>query len=252
MTPLSSMRSRGWRTDTGMNARIATLNIRQGGTKSAEALTNRLLGYDADLLVVTEFRANDAGLRLIAHLAAAGYTPAHPSTGRSQNTVLVASRRGITQQWPFPQEGLDPRHLWCVGVNETLVCGVYMPQGAAKLPYWEALISRARPSKIDLIIGDFNTGNNDLDKDPQGGKFVGPEMPGRLIASGYSDVWRSLHPGERQYSWFSRPAGNGFRLDYIFATPEWAQRVSTCEFDQGPREAGETDHSGLVASLEWP
>jgi exonuclease III len=105
---------------------------------------------------------------------------------------------------------------------------------------------------IDLIIGDFNTGNNDLDKDPQGGKFVGPEMPGRLITSGYTDVWRSLHPGERQYSWFSRPAGNGFRLDYIFATPEWTQRISTCEFDQGPREAGETDHSGLVASLEWP
>ena len=48
-----------------MTTRIATLNIRHGGSKSAEALAARLLGYDADILVVTEFRANPAGLRLI-------------------------------------------------------------------------------------------------------------------------------------------------------------------------------------------
>lgn len=235
-----------------MHTRIATLNIRQGGTKSAEALTDRMLGYDADLLVVTEFRANAAGTALISRLDAAGYTSAHPSVDRRHNTVLVASRHGLTLHGTFISDGLDPRHLWCVRTGETVVCGVYMPQGAAKLPYWEALISRARQSGIDLLIGDFNTGNNDLDKDTRGGKFVGPEMPGRLIATGYNDVWRSLHPGKREYSWFSRPAGNGFRLDYIFASPAWAQRFSACEFDHASREAGETDHSGLVASVEWP
>lgn len=38
-----------------MTTRIATLNIRHGGSKSSEALGTRLLGYDADILVVTEF-----------------------------------------------------------------------------------------------------------------------------------------------------------------------------------------------------
>jgi exonuclease III len=126
-----------------------------------------------------------------------------------------------------------------------------MPQSTAKLPYWEMLISHAREGKVDLLIGDFNTGNNDLDKDPKGTKFVGPEMPRRLADSGYTDVWRSLHPEVREYSWFSRPGSNGFRLDYIFAVPELVQQISTCEFDHHPRLTGETDHSGLVASLEW-
>ena len=232
-----------------MTLRIATLNIRHGGSKFGAALTARLLGYDADLLVVTEFRANDAGTALIAQLERAGYTTTHPGLDPKQNTVLIASRTPIDRAAPFTRD-LPDRHLWCAEFDGTIICGVYLPQAHAKLPYWEALIDRARRSGVDLLIGDFNTGNNDLDKDPRGTKFVGPEMPGRLSATGYTDVWRSLHPTAREYSWFSRPGDNGFRLDYIFATPEFAGRVRSCEFDHAPRLAGETDHSGLVALLD--
>lgn len=199
--------------------------------------------------MVTEFRANVAGARLITRLEGAGYATSQPSAAPEQNTVLIASRRGIERSQAFGSEGLDSRHLWCAEVDEILVCGVYMPQRTAKLPYWEALIARARTSGVNLLIGDFNTGNNDLDKDPNGTNFIGPEMPGRLVDSGYTDVWRSLHPGVRDYSWYSRPGDNGFRLDYIFAMPELARQISACEFDHAPRVAGETDHSGLVASL---
>nr|WP_218620406.1 endonuclease/exonuclease/phosphatase family protein [Mycolicibacterium hippocampi] len=237
---------------TVITTRIATLNIRHGGTRSAEALSTRLLGYDADLLVITEFRTNDAGTRLISRLEVAGYSIAHPNTEPRQNTVLIASRDAITQRRPLLSEGLDTRHLWCADVNGLLVCGVYMPQNTVKLPYWETLIAQARLSGIDLLIGDFNTGNNDLDKDLKGSKFIGPEMPGRLIDSGYTDLWRSLHPRQREYSWYSCPGNNGFRLDYIFAAPELTRQAFTCEFDHAPRLAGETDHSALVASLGWP
>lgn len=94
-----------------MHARIATLNIRQGGAKAAEALTSRLLGYGADLLVVNEFSANAAGAQLISRLESAGYTSAHPSVDRRHNTVLVASRRDLTPHGTFTSNGLDPRHL---------------------------------------------------------------------------------------------------------------------------------------------
>ena len=232
-----------------MTLRIATLNIRHGGSKFGAALAARLLGYDADLLVVTEFRSNEAGAALVAQLERAGYTTTHPGVDPKQNTVLIASRTPIDRATPFTRD-LPDRHLWCAEFDGTIICGVYLPQAHAKLPYWEALIGRARRSGVDLLIGDFNTGNNDLDKDPKGTKFIGPEMPGRLIATGYTDVWRSLHPTAREYSWFSRPGDNGFRLDYIFATPEFAGRVRSCEFDHAPRLASETDHSGLVALLD--
>jgi exodeoxyribonuclease III len=236
---------------TVIATRIATLNIRHGGTRSAEALATRLLGYDADLLVITEFRTNDAGTRLLGRLEAAGYATTHPNTEPNQNTVLIASRHAINQSGPFVGEGLDTRHLWCADVNGILVCGVYMPQQTVKLPYWETLIARARVSGIELLIGDFNTGNNDLDKDLKGSKFIGPEMPGRLIDSGYTDLWRSLHPERREYSWYSRPGNNGFRLDYVFAAPALTRQAFACDFDHAPRFAGETDHSALVASLGW-
>ena len=57
--------------------RVATLNIRHGGKKHAAALSSRLFGYDADLLIVTEFRANDAGESLISQLESEGYVTSH-------------------------------------------------------------------------------------------------------------------------------------------------------------------------------
>lgn len=95
-----------------MTARIATLNIRHGGRKCGDALTARLLGYDAHLLVVTEFRANDAGARLIDRLERAGYRTTHPATDPKQNTVLIASRAPIERTSPFTSD-LPAHHLWC-------------------------------------------------------------------------------------------------------------------------------------------
>ncbi|MFL0295232.1 endonuclease/exonuclease/phosphatase family protein [Mycobacterium sp. SMC-18] len=233
-----------------MTITIATLNIRHGGRKSGDALATRMLGYDADLLVVTEFRANDGGAQLCSRLQAAGYSTSHPDVDPKQNTVLIASRRGIDRSRPF-SDRLGANHLWCGDIDGMALCAVYMPQRTVKLPYWEALIAQARRGGIDLLVGDFNTGNNELDKDPKGAKFIGPEMPGRLVATGYTDIWRSLHPNTREYSWYSRPGDNGFRLDYMYAAPELAQQVSMCEFDHAPRIAGESDHSGLVATLGW-
>jgi len=150
-----------------MGTRIATLNIRHGGTKSAEALVGRLLGYNADILVVTEFRANAVGERMIDRLAQVGYDTSHPEVGVKENTVLIAARAGIDRSWAF-DESLDRRHLWCAEIDGACLCGVYMPQNTAKLPYWEALINEAEPSGIDLLVGDFNTGN----KAPRGAKYV--------------------------------------------------------------------------------
>ena len=180
------------------------LNILHGGVSVDRigTLATRLLSYDADVLVVSEFRANRFGDLLTGRLQGEGYGTSHPG-----------------------------------------------PQKSAKLPYWETLIDYGRASGVDLLIGDFNTGNNDLDKDPKGARFHCAQMPGRLIESGYVDVWRSTHPNDREYSWFSPGVNNGFRIDHAYAAPELAQRVTTCEFDHTPRNLRETDHSALIVSL---
>ena len=102
---------------------------------------------------------------------------------------------------------------------------------------------------VDLCIGDFNTGNNDMDKDPKGARFVDPDARSldrvrlrRRVAV--------KAPGIREYSWFSPgAANNGFRIDHAYAAPELAQRVIACEFDQTPRLLRETDHAALIVSF---
>jgi exodeoxyribonuclease-3 len=227
--------------------RVATLNIRHGGKKHEGALNSRLLGYDADLLIVTEFRANDVGERLIGQLHRAGYETSHPGSAPDRNAVLVASRRSIARSWAL-DETLDAERLWCVDIGGTVICGVLFPNKEEKQPYWHSVIAAARRGGVDLFIGDFNTGNNALDKDPKGAPFINADMPRRLVGCGYVDVWRSRHPGVREYTWYSQTK-NGFRLDHAFAVPTLAGRVTDCAFDHEPRLLGETDHSALVFSV---
>jgi len=242
---------RGWDltiTNDLLNARrVATLNIRHGGKKYADALSARLFGYDADLLIVTEFRANDVGESLIDQLERAGYETSHCGAAPSRNAVLVASRSSIDRCWAL-DETLDAERLWCVETGGGIICGVLFPNKHKKQPYWQAVIEAARRGGVDLFIGDFNTGNNALDKDPRGIPFINADMPRRLVDCGYVDLWRSRHPGIREYTWYSQ-TNNGFRLDHAFAVPALAERLITCAFDHEPRLSGETDHSALVLSF---
>lgn len=204
------------------------------------------------MLVITEFQLGK-GAVLIEALEAAGYETTHPDADPKRNTVLIASRHGIDRVWAF-DDALDPHHLWCVETAGTTVCAAYLPvYTEQRVPHWESLIAQARSNGVDLIMGDFNGGKNDLDKSPTGARFSLPEMPDRLIETGYADLWRDAHPGERDYySYYSSKDGrpySGFRVDYAFAAPELAQRVTACEFDHTPRLLGETDHSALIVSL---
>ena len=109
-------------------------------------------------------RGHSGGLATL-NIRHGGYDTSHPAVGPTENAVLIAARLCIERSWAL-DESLDPRHVWCTEVDGACVSGVYMPQNTAKLPYWEELIRDAERTDIDLLIGDFNTGTNDLDKDP--------------------------------------------------------------------------------------
>ena len=47
----------------------------------------------------------------------------------------------------------------------------------------------------------------------QGHQVRGPGDAQPFICAGYCDVWRAMHPKLREYSYFSHPGDNGFRLD---------------------------------------
>lgn len=90
-------------------------------------------------------------------------------------------------------------------------------------------------SKPTVICGDFNICHEEIDihnpdKQHKTSGFLPEERSwvSDFIDTGYEDVYRKLHPGEKDlYSWWSYRAGSkarnkGWRIDYHMATPELA------------------------------
>lgn len=232
--------------------RIVSLNIRHGGGKQIGKLTARLLAYDADVLIITEFQLRK-GSGLTQALKAEGYNTTHPqNVDPERNTVSIASRPSIDREWAF-DPSLDPHHLWCAEIDGMNICAAYLPVNTElRMPQIESLIANASATALDLIMGDFNTGTNELDRSPTGSAFPRAEMLNQLIASGYTDLWRDAHPETREYSYYSFKGGrpyNGFRVDYALAAPSLVGQVKACEFDHAPRTLNETDHSALIITL---
>jgi len=70
-----------------------------------------------------------------------------------------------------------------------------------------------------------------------------------LLAAGWTDAWRSLHPDVREFTWYNRRSGNGFRIDHALLSPLMAPRLRTAAYLHTTRTSGATDHSGLLVEL---
>lgn len=231
---------------------IVTWNIRHGGggTERSQKILSQLGAFNADLLVVTEFRNGPTGAVVRTHLASLGYSLSHPNAGERANSVLVACRQPIRRGYAADETVPDKRHLWIVELDWLTLCAVYMPNQEAKLPYWRALERLAqRADGPDLFLGDFNTGNNALDLSPGGALFIASDYFDRFGSGRLVDVWRARNAQAAEFSWFSR-SKNGFRLDHAFASSTLNKKVRSCEYQHEPRTQSLSDHSALLLTID--
>lgn len=229
--------------------RIATLNIRQGGGTRVPAILQFITRLNADVLVLTEFRAGPKGAEIRDSLRACGYEfQTQSSVDAGRNAVLIASRIAASiidlAAGPPSQEHC----LSVIQVRELTLCACYFPQGERKRPVFDRVLelsSKLHP--LGLVLGDLNTGLPFQDEKGQSFKCIDAFqslVKGRLI-----DAWRSRHPSAREYSWLSSH-GNGFRIDHALATVGFNSLISRVEYDHSPRESRITDHSALVVFSE--
>ena len=78
--------------------------------------------------------------------------------------------------------------------------------------------------EIDLKNPDTNHFNPGF-SDEERGKMSA------LLASGFIDTWRSLHPGEAKYSWWSyrmgaRERNVGWRIDYFLVSDSLRDKIA--------------------------
>jgi exodeoxyribonuclease III len=229
--------------------RLFAWNIRQGGGSRLPAIGEAIARHDADVLVLSEYRGGDAALRLTEALTRLGYphmTALRPPPGKTG--VLVASRRRFRAQAALDATLPEPYRLVHVEIGKLSLCGVYMPNLLAKVPYWEAVLANlaTRLQGHALAIGDFNTCRAYVDE-PGAIDKCGYFMD-RVAEAGFCDLWRQRYPDGREFSWYSH-RGNGFRIDHAFLSPALAKRAGAIRYSHDERLSGLSDHSPLILDL---
>jgi exonuclease III len=232
--------------------RLLTWNIRAGGGTRLPRIAEALAIHAADVLVLTEYRSGEAGLRLREALRAMGYTWLSPIEPPGIcNGVLIATRERPGRIAHVSASVPEPWRMLTVTVGGLRLFGIYMPNLKAKLPYWEALIEASGPhaSRRALALGDFNTCRAYVDE--PGATDVTAIFLDRIQTAGFRDVWRDRFPAGREYSWYSH-RGNGFRIDHAFATACLARRIGVIRYSHAERLGGLSDHSALLVDITRP
>ena len=146
---------------------------------------------------------------------------------------------------------------------------VYVPNsqdGLRRLEYrmrWEddfrAYVSALKRKKGVVVCGDMNVAHEEIDlKNPSTNHF----NPGfsdeerskfsELLASGFTDSWRSLNPGVEKYSWWSyrmaaRERNVGWRIDYFLVSSDYSSHISGAEIHN---EIFGSDHCPVELRLD--
>src|SRR5207248_2804823 len=128
--------------DRWMTLRLLAWNIRQGGGTRLSRIVAAIAQHEADVLVISEYRGGDSGVRLRAALAAIGYahvTAATPPAGG--NGTLIASRRPFDDGGSLTDAVPEPYRIVSAYIGPLRIYGVYMPNLLKKVPYWQSLIA---------------------------------------------------------------------------------------------------------------
>lgn len=125
---------------------------------------------------------------------------------------------------------------------------VYFPSGTSgrervdfKLKFYDAFLDHCQKlrkgGKKLAITGDYNTAHQPIDlKNPKANEKNSGFLPeereriDKMIACGYVDVYRTLHPDQVEYTWWTyrfnaRKKNIGWRIDYFFVTEDLMDRV---------------------------
>jgi len=148
-----------------------------------------------------------------------------------------------------------------------VIASVYVPNGgkdyAAKLDFVTKLAAWARQlhaaGRELLLCGDMNIARTEMDVHPKERKpnAVGQRPEERalfenLLGEHLVDVGRAFDPDNPNlFTWWApwrnlRARNIGWRLDYVLASPEIAQRANGCVVQA---DVGTSDHAPVVMTV---
>jgi exodeoxyribonuclease III len=222
-----------------MTVRIVSLNIRHGGGKRIAGLADWLATKNPSVVVLPEWRNNVWGQQIRERLTDGGLQTSATARATSKiNSVLLAAI-GLTESQEVTPPGSMVGDLIMINLVQGMqILGCYFPQRLAKAPFFHQCIQVAQknPDLPLVMIGDFNTGRNDLDVEGTGTRFHCANLFEALNGdAGLIDLWRARHGDRQEWTW--RSPANGFRIDHAFGNKALVERFPTfrCTIDHEPR-----------------
>lgn len=198
-----------------------------------------------DILCVQETKANEQQLspELLSPVGYRSYWSSALKKGYSGVAVYTRTEPiHVDTSLGIPRFDEEGRVLQLEFEAFTLL-NVYFPNGksgsdrlAFKMDFYDAFLDRVeelrKQNKPLVFVGDVNTAHSEIDlARPKENEKVSGFLPTErawidtVIARGYVDTFRKLHPEEVKYSWWdlksrARERNVGWRIDYIFATED--------------------------------
>jgi exodeoxyribonuclease-3 len=255
--------------------RIASYNI-NGITSRLGILLRWLEEFEPDIVGLQELKTIDDKFPTDA-IERAGYSAIWHGQ-KSWNGVALLSRVGelheTRRRLPGDPDASQSRYI------EAAVCGLlignmYAPNGnpwpGPKFDYklaWLDRLSDYAQELIDnevpaILIGDYNVIPTEVDvyKPERWAKdaLFSPQARQKyaeLVAQGWTDAIRTLHPSERIYTFwhywrrsFERDAG--IRIDHLLLSPTIARKLKAAGVDRTPRGwEKSSDHAPAWIELE--
>ena len=257
-----------------MTLRIATWNINSVRARLPN-VTAWLTSAQPDVLLLQEIKCETDAFPVM-DFTALGYQ-ARVLGQKSYNGVAILSRHPIEdvrEHLPLMGADTQARYLEAT-IQGVRIASLYLPNGnpmgTEKYDYKLDWFARFRAHAADLLRtekpvvlgGDYNVIPADIDvHDPKAwveDALFHPRTRAAwrdLIALGYTDAFRALHPDEtKAYSFWDYQAGAwprdaGLRIDHFLLSPEAADRLVSCTIDRAPRgEDKASDHTPVVVAL---
>ena len=256
--------------------KIATFNI-NNVNKRLPALLGWLRSARPDVVCLQELKTEQHNFPE-TELHQAGYNAAWVGE-KAWNGVAILARKKkpiVVTRTRLPGAPTDHQARYIeAAVNGIVVACVYAPNGnpqpGPKFDYKLAWMKRLHRHAATLlksgapvvIAGDFNVAPTPLDIYPtkswDNDALIQPESRAafaKLIAAGWSDSIRTLHPDQRLYSfwtyWRNRfERDNGLRLDHLLLNPQLAPRLAQAGIDRAVRgRDAASDHAPVWIVLE--
>ena len=254
--------------------KIASFNVNSIRARLPN-ITDWLAAFSPDVVCLQEIKAQDEQFP-ITEIEAAGYHAAVVGQ-KSYNGVAILSRPPITTRLralPGDTEDEQARYVEVETEAGFIVGGLYLPNGNPvpgpkfdyKLAWMDRLIDHAqallRTEQPFVLCGDYNVIPTDADVyDPRAmaGDALGrPESKDRfyrLLNLGLTDSFRVFDPRPGQFSYWDYQRGaydkdHGWRIDFILASPQAADRLTGAGIDRSPRAREKaSDHTPVWAEF---